>query len=465
MEGGVLPSRIEYIEEVSTATVPDNPAWEMPSERVAEFDPGYSLNFSEDAGLGHIDWSREPTVEETEVSINYALQRWILDTNGNLQDMSAYGTVRASSNMLPSSLSIVRRVSSGDVNPEFANAPLVEPSSTINARYNPNAAGDGSNSTARVTRVYDVIKGAAVGETTLTADREETAVMADLSMPARHGRSYQVDQPTAATNLEVFSQDAADTDFVVHVEDEGNATGEDIPLDAADATTPVSSTNAYDNLDVVEISDPNGNIIDEDAQDYAGPIVVKTSGTAATAGWLTAMWGSNDYSNTYSDPGIPALGTGSHASPISATGEHPTYYDPQNARIERPVGEVIEHAGGVSSVEMSISNNIERTPTEAREQLQTAAMRGVETTVTMDGETVSAYFTSVMRRANRETTRLLLNNAQDEYLDNQSAVATDAGRSDSAGEVAAGREVTLAAQRGPDNESALDVSNAGSGAP
>lgn len=465
-EGGLLPSRIEYVPEDVQGVTPTDPAWEMPSERVTEFDPGYALNYSEDTGLGEADYERAPTLEENELSITYALQRWLLDGGGALQDMAAYGLVRVA-NQLPSSLSVVRRVESGDLNPQYANAPLVEPSSTVNARYNPAALADGSDSTAKVTRAYDVLKGVDIGEATVSADRENTAWMVDLTAPAEHGRSYRIDQPNTATYLTVYSQDAADTNFVVYVEDEGNTTSEEITLDGTDATTLVSSANQYDNIDVVEFRDANGNVIDEDTASYGGPIVVavNTGDTTAPAEgeWLTVGWGTNDYENTYADPGVPALGAGSHAAPISAAGERPTYYSPQNLRVERPVGTPIEHAGGVQSVELTVGNNVDRTADSGREQRQHHGMRGFETTVTLDGETVSTYMHNESARSVAETTRFFFNQADDEWIDAQSAVVTESPRGDSAGENSASREFSILAQRGPDGEPALDISAAGSG--
>lgn len=465
-EGGLLPSRIEYVEEPTQGTTPADPAWEMPSERVEEFDPGFALNYSEDAGLGDVDYQREVITEENELSISYALQRWFLDGTGGLQDMAAYGMVR-SANRLPASLSVVRRVESGDLNPDYANAPLVQPASTIDARYNPASASDGSGSTAKVARSYDVLKGVDVGEATLTAERGESTWMSELTCPAEHGRSYQIDQPPETTDVLVWSSDAGDTDFQVVIEDEGNATSETITLDSTDATTQVLSANSYDNIDVVEILDPNGNVISEDSDTYFGDIrIAINSGTAtspAEGEWLFVGFGANSYDNTYGDPGIPALGAGSHATPISAADTRPTYYKPQNMSVERPVGDAIEHVGGVQSVELSFGNNVERTPSVGREQRQHHGMRGVEMSVTTDGETISKHMQNLQMMGDAETTRVLFNRADDEYIDNQSAVVSEAGTADSAGENATERDFSVLAQRGPAGEPAVDISAAGSG--
>lgn len=465
-EGGLLPSRIEYVAEDTQGVTPANPSWEMPSERVSEFDPGYTLNYSEDSGLGEVDFTRDPTTEETEMSMTYALQRWLLDGAGTLQDMASYGLVRAA-NRLPASLSVVRRIESGDLNPDFGNAPLVQPASTVDARYNPASATDGSGSTAKVSRAYDVLKGVDVGESTATAERGNTAWEMELTCPAEHGRSYRIDQPTASTDLLVWSTDAGDTGYTVTIEDEGAATSETVSLDATNATTQVLTANSYANIDAIQIEDPNGNVISEDSDTYVGNIVVAVNAGTATSPaegeWLTVMWGSAEYENTYGDPGIPPLGTGAHASAISAAGERPSYYRPQNMSVERPVGDAIEHAGGVQSVELSVGNNVERIPSGGREQRQHHGMRGVEVSITVDGETVGTHLNNEMVRGEEETSRLLFNRAGDEYVDLESAVVSETDTADSAGENSPEREFTVLAQIGPDGEPAIAISAAGSG--
>lgn len=90
-------------------------------------------------------------------------------------------------------------------------------------------------------------------------------------------------------------------------------------------------------------------------------------------------------------------------------------------------------------------------------------MRGFESTVAVDGETISTYMHNESARETQTTTRYGFNQAGDEYIDATRAVVADVSRGDTAGENATGREFSLLAQSGPDGGPAIDISPAGSG--
>lgn len=465
-EGGLRPSRIEFAEEPSQGVAPESPGWRMPSERVESFNPGFAINYSEDAGLGDIDYSRQPIMEENEMEISYALQngQWILDEAGDPQGMAAYGLLRAAG-ILTSSLTVVRRMSSGEQTGE--NAPRLQPGSTVDARYNPDSPADGTGSTGKASRTYAVLKGVDINEGSITAERGESTVMVELTCPAERGRSYQIDQPPQETTIAVRSTDPADTGLQVEIESEDAATSEQITLDADDATTTVATSTAFSDIDAIEVRDSEGNLIDGvGGRDYQGNIVigVDTADPSATdyvptmGEWLSVMWGNEEYGNTHGDEGIPTLGEGSHADPISAAGETPSYYSPQNIGIERPQGEPIEHAGGVQSLEASFENNVERTPSGGRQQIQHHGMRNLEATVAMFGETVSAYFQREAMSGIGQDTRFLFGRNNPEHLDWVNAVISEIDMETSAGENSLEREATVMARRGPDGGPAVNVS-------
>ena len=464
-EGGIRPSRIEYVPEPVQGQSPQNPAWNMPSERVTSFNPGFAISYSEDAGLGYVDYDRRPILEENELELEYALQQWFLDANGNLQDMAAYGLLR-NSNVLPSSLTVVRRMESGDQS--GANAPLLQPSSTVNARYNPSAASDGSTSSAKAARTYAVLKGVDVNEGSINSERGESAVMAELTCPAERGRSYHIDQPNAQTTLVLYSTNANDTGKQITIEDENAGTSETVTLDSADATVLKATTSAFADIDAIQVADENGNVVGRNGADYLGNIVIaidegdpsSTSYTPTEGEWLSVMWGSNKYGDTHGDEGVPLLGTGSHATAISGAGNQPQYYKPANLGIQRPPGADIEHAGGVQGLEATFENNVERTPQAGRQQIQHHGMRALESTITMFGETVSSYFQRIAMTGQGEDTRFIFDRAGNEYIDWRNAVISEIDMETEAGENSMEREATAMARRGPDDEAAVAVSNA-----
>lgn len=466
-EGGLRPSRIEFVPEPRQGVTPENPSWSMPSERVSAFNPGFAINYSEDSGLGDIDYSRQPIMEENEMEMSYSLQKgqWICDSNGDPQGMAAYGILRTAG-ILTSSLTVVRRMSSGKQT--GSNAPKLQPSSTVDARYNPESASDGADSTPKASRTYAVLKGTDINEGTLTAERGEATVLVELTCPAERGRSYQIDQPSSTT-LAIKSTNADDTGMTVHIENEDASTTEDVSLDGSDATTVVATTSAFSDIDAIEVHGPDGNLVGEGDADYKGNIVVgvdtgdpeSTDYTPAMGEWLSVLWGNLEYGNTHGDEGIPLLGSGSHADPISGENQ-PDYYSPQNIGIERPPGEAIEHAGGVQTLEAEFSNNIERTPSGGREQIQHHGMRALEATVAMFGETVSSYFQRIAQSGQGATTRFLFGRNNPEHVDWVNAVISEIDMETSAGENSLEREATVMARQAADGGPAVDVSAQGS---
>lgn len=465
--GGIRPSRLEFVEEPSQGVSPTDPAWQLISPRVETLNPSMPIEYSEDAGLGDVDYRREPLLEEPELELEYALHEWLLDGTGNPQNMAAYGMQRVA-NILPSSLTFVARTTYGAVDND-TSTPKAQPGSTVEARYNTNAA----TATEKASRVYSVMKGLDVGEGTLTCERGESTWMVELTCPAEHARPYQIDQPNAATTLTVRSTDAGDTGIQVVIEDEDAVTTETVALDGTDATTVVATTATFDNIDAIEVQDATGDTIDGDAgRDYVGNIVIAidtgdpaATGYTPTEGeWLSVMWGSDEYGNTYADPGIPLLGVGTHATePTVAPGELP-FYHPNNMSLERPVGETFEEVGGVQSIELSFGNNVERTPTGGREQRQHHAMFDLESSVTASGETVTQAMQHEQASGIGRDTRVLFNRADDEYVDLVNAVVTETDLESSATENSAENEFTILPQKDTDGTRAIEISPAGSGA-
>ena len=465
--GGIRPSRVEYAEEPQQGDAPADAAWQVVSPRVETLNPSMPINYSEDSGIGDVDYRRDPVLEEPELELEYPLSHWFVDGNGNPQNMATYGMQRVA-NILPSSLSFVARTTFGVVDNDVTT-PKAAPGSTVEARYNTDAA----TATGKASRIYSVLKGVDVGEGTLTSERGESTWMVSLTCPAEHGRPYQIDQPNASTTLTLRSTDARDTDIQVTIEDGGAATTETVALDGTDATTVVATTAAFDNIDAIQVETSAGEVIDGDnGRDYVGNIIVAidegdpsaTDYTPTEGEWLSVMWGSDEYGNTYGDPGTPTLGTGSHGNlPSTPAGSLP-FYHPNNMSLERPVGSSFEDVGGVSSTEISFGNNVERTPTGGREQTNLHGMFAPEGSVTASGETIQQAMSHEQATGVGETTRVVFNRADDEYIDLVNAVVTETDLESAAGENQPDSEFTLMPQQAEDGGRALEISSAGSGA-
>lgn len=468
--GGIRPSRLEYAEEPTQGTTPTDPDWQLVSPRVETLNPAMPVNYSEDAGLGDVDYRRAPLLEEAELEVEYALSRWFLDDNGDPQEMAAYGMQRVA-NILPSSLTFVSRTTFGSVDNDPAT-PKAAPGSTVEARYNPDS--DSDSATGKASRIYSVMKGLDVNEGTLTCERGESTWMVELTCPAEHARPYQIDQPNSETALAVSSTDAGDSGLSVTIESEDGENSETVALDSDDATTVVSTTSPFADIDAIQVEDSEGNVIDGDGgRDYAGNIVVAVNtggsggdGDAPAQGeWLAVMWGSDEYGSTYGDPGIPPLGEeGSHATAPDRGADELPFYHPNNMSLERPVGSTFEEVGGVQSVEAEFANNVERSPSGGREQTQHHGMFGPEWTVTTSGETVTQAMQHEQAAGVGETTRVIFNRADDEFIDGVNAVVTETDLEQAAGENNMENEFTIMPQQGEDGGRALEISPAGSGA-
>jgi len=145
-------------------------------------------------------------------------------------------------------------------------------------------------------RVYHVGKGGAVTEVTLPFEVDEgNPVQPELSYQFEKFRTYRIDQPSASTTLDITNNGSTSVD--VTIEDEGAATTETITVSGGSSQTTVES---FGDIDAVELSN-----------DVDGSVEV-SDGSGTT---FITIEGSDSYT-TEGDLGIPALGSGSHASTI-----------------------------------------------------------------------------------------------------------------------------------------------------
>lgn len=428
-EGGLRPSRIEIVEESDQGTTPSNPAWEAVSDRVTTFETsGFGPGAVEKAGLGDTVHDIEAGLEEPEVTIAYSLQKWFKDSSGNPNDLSAYGIQRVAGST-PASLTMVERMTSGD----GSQSVYIQPESTVEYRYNGNA-----DATAKESRVYTVAKGCEVSEPTLTAEPSEVEWAVEATVMCDHGRSYQIDQPPSGGSMvHVNSTDSSDTGLSVVIENDDASTTETITTDGTDATTAVAGTTEFSSIDAIEIQDADGN-----TADHVGDIVVSLDDGGSAGEVIFVAYGSDYYGNTYGDPGVPTLGTGSHAGEIGTP-----FYQVGNVGLFRPPGTLFEAGGSVQTLEISIENDNERTPMQrSREQRIHIGMQTVEMSVTYDSETGS--HSSLVQRMSMEEqdSEIQFDRSGNETLTLPRSVVTETPRTREATENSSEQEVTLRAQ-------------------
>ena len=431
-EGGLRPSRIEFVEESTEGETPDDPEWELISDRVTNFETdSYGPEGVEKAGLGDTVHTIEPGLEEPSLTIEYDLQRWFTNADGSPNDLTAYGFMRVAGST-PSSLTIVERMQSGEATENV----YVAPESTVDYNYNNNDAA-----TEKESRIYTVAKGCEVSEPTLNADPSEVDWGVETDIMVDAGRSFQIDQPQAATTLMVESTDASDTGVHVAIESADTTATDAIALDGTDATTPVVSTVEFSDIDAIEVQDANGNVTD-----HVGDIIVSVnSGDASTPAVgeaLAVLYGSDFYGNTHGDYGVPVTGAGSHASEIGTE-----FYKVGNLGVFRPPDSLFEAGGSVQTIELSVENDNDRTPIQrSREQRTHVGMQTIEMTVTYDSETGSHRNLVQRMSMDPADTVLEFDRAGTEVATVTDSVVTETGRTREATENSGEQEVTLRAQ-------------------
>lgn len=330
-ESGIRPNRTEYIRESTVGVAPSNPAWNLYSDVVREFSVEIAGGVSSQRGRGSPDsQGAYAGTEESSVTIVYDLQQktasgnTLIDGSGNPNDAITDALQRDSDNRIQNTHTIVDRLEQSDL-----------------------AAGNTvSGSTSRDTRQYVVVLGAYPDEGTLTGDPSDgQPVAAEISYECEKARRYQVDQPTSSEgSIEIWanSTDANDTTQTLTVESQGAGTTEDLSLNG---TTDVQTTATFSDVDALHLD-----------SETAGDVrVYVDDGSGTSKGdQIAEIKGQNSYDHGEGDTGVPALGTGSHASAIGQSYE--LYHDDE---VEQPDGTTI--AENFETTEITVSNNVDAT--------------------------------------------------------------------------------------------------------
>lgn len=368
-EGGLRPYRLEWVTETTVGIAPSDPDWNLFSDSLNSFDPGIAPGVDTQRQLGDPDpqnffagtGSYTPT-------INYDLQEksgtgnTLVDGSDNPNDAATDGFRRDADNRINNSHTIVRRFTQSSINA----------SNTVNG------------STSKDTRQYVVFLGAKPDPTLEHDPTSATPITVDLEYTAEKGEVHQIDQPPSdgtGKQIAVKSTDAGDTSQSVTIQgvDSADAAAEEGV--ALNGTTLVDTTTQFQEIDAVQLSaETVGNVEVYEDDD--------STSTITQGDQLMEIKGQNAYDHGEGDLGVPALGTGSHASSIGQA-----FVTPHGTTIDRPDGTALSDE--VMTLELAADNNFgDDSRTTGPRPFVVAKERSVTADVTVTGE--KEYFDKIV---------------------------------------------------------------------
>jgi hypothetical protein len=318
-ESPIRDQRIHYARENERGVLPLDPTLQLFSDNVTSFAWSPDVGIEVRRGLGSPDVSAfHKGVEEHEVTVEYDLQRFVVDASGDPLDATGDGILRDANNALPNAHTIVKREDIYEIDAD----------DTVDAR-------EGGSGSTRDTRLYVVVVGARIDSVELGGDPgSDQPVTVSLTYTAEKGREYQVDQPADGSTLDLVSSSDQDTMDVTVEADDG--TSETVTLDG---TTAVPTPSTFDSIDAIRV---------EQGADQEGDIQVQEQSSGET---LAVIRGTNAYDHDEADEGIPALGSGSRESSIGSS-----YETIVGDFVERPADTRL--AAEINSVTYTVENNL-----------------------------------------------------------------------------------------------------------
>jgi len=276
VESALQDARIEYVEETTEGTTPDNPSWSTLTDFLDELsvDPGGSNNGINVAGTGDIQQHfRGP--EEPNVEVSYYKQQAFVDTNGD--------------DVYPAATPLTY-----NYNTEYPSYSL---------EYRRDVAGGGNFNAGF--REYVVVQGAKPVEVETPGDPSEgQPVIESLTWEPEKARAYVIHQPGSSTTLDITNNGSNSVD--VTVESSDASTTETVTVSGG-AT--VTTTSRLSDVDVIHAEG-----------EHDGDITV-TDGAGTNV--LDSELAGSSTTNVESERGVPPLGMGSHGSAI---GTDPSKY-------------------------------------------------------------------------------------------------------------------------------------------
>lgn len=281
VESGLAETRIEWVEETTPGETPADPGWKAFSPEIAEFSYSTDPNKEGQDALGTIDLVEHyRATESASATLSYTQARFPVDNSGTVVDPIAYPIVTDDANDYPS-LTIVGRRDVTEGGPD----------------------GGGF-------REFAVIQGARPVSATFDGDPSAAEpIPQELGLEAEVARTHIIGQPSTETELVVKSTDPTDTNEVV-IESEDGDTTDTVTLPGSDPNT-VATTETFPDVDAIQV-----------IGEHAGDVTLGTSdggGSIDTELTVTPLTGTNT-DGVDSIEGVPALGSGSHASDITAEG-------------------------------------------------------------------------------------------------------------------------------------------------
>jgi hypothetical protein len=323
---------------------PTDPSWNAFAPELSDFTYSTDGNKEGRDALGQLDpVEHDRASESATATISYRQARFPVDTNGNVLDPIAIPIVASAGEDYPSHTVVERRDVIGG-----------------------GALGAGF-------REFAVISGARPVGSDFDGDPSSTEpIPQELTYEAERARTHIIHQPDAAQTLVVRSTDAADTNDVI-IENEDAGTTETVTLPGNDPNT-VETTESFGDIDAIEVQG-----------DHAGDIQVGTDdGTGAIDTELLEkpLTGSNT-DGVDSIAGVPALGSGSHASAITETA--PLFLGTESTWVGSAL------SGRVHALSLSVERDVSREPkqTTRREAIDVGAR-----SVSIDADLAGPYETA-----------------------------------------------------------------------
>jgi hypothetical protein len=277
------------------------------------------------------------------------MQRFPVDSSGNIQNPEGVPIVNDGSAYYPSHTLVYRR-----------------------------EVTTGGNDDAGF-REYVVGLGARVSSATFPGDAADSRpILLNTEYEASYGRTHLIHQPSSATTLDIVSTSTEDN-FDVIVEDEDAGTTETVTLNG---TTTQTTTSTFDNIDAIWC----------DAEPVGDISVTDGSGTDILEDPLAGT--DSDGRGGY-ELGVPPLGSGSHASAIGTDPRDFHFLGTNQTWGGSSAAPSAGNAGGVESADLTVEVDME---VEPRTGSPYPAVIPNTRTVTVDLPTRGAYETYVAKQ-------------------------------------------------------------------
>lgn len=295
----------ETLDSRGRPVTPDNPEWRLYSSVVRTTEPGPGKEFGQRQGLGHLDNHDKTQAQEShEHTVEYELERFPVDSNGNPVDPFGDATVVSADNAVGTTHSFYQRVVQADVRAENTVHAKWFDRDDVQASDHPTGAVPDAEARKRRQVIYG--RGGMPSEPVLGVNADDAPIATvEFAYQFRMMRSYGFNKPQNGY-LHVASTDAADTGLEVTIENEDATATETVTLDGSDATTAVATTTQFDSIERVYVPGRNEGTVMVFDDDGSG-----TDAAGAANQLVARIKGAELYDGIQSDDGVPPLGDGS----------------------------------------------------------------------------------------------------------------------------------------------------------